>query len=209
MMTVGERMRIRRKEIGISAEKLSEKLGVSPATIYRYESGDIEKLPVSLLTPIAESLSTSEAYLMGWDDSNSIYSIPGIEPLPKMKQVPLLGDIACGEPILAQENIEQLVSMPESMHADFALRCKGDSMINAHIYDGSIVYIRQQPDVENGEIAAVIIDGEATLKRVYKYPGKVILQPENPDFPPLVYIGDEVNDMRIIGRAIAHTSLIQ
>ena len=207
---MGERIRSARLACGMTQEELGKKIGVQKAAIYKYENGLVVNLKRSVIAELAKALNTTPAYLMGWeDDSNNLYNIPGIEPLPKMKQVPLLGDIACGEPILAQENIEQLVNMPEHVRADFALRCKGDSMINAHIYDGSVVYIRQQPDVENGEIAAVVIDGEATLKRVYKYPDKVILQPENPEFPPLVYVGNEVNDMRIIGRAVAHTSIIK
>ena len=82
-------------------------------------------------------------------------------------------------------------------------------MIGARIYDGDIVYIRQQADVENGEIAAVLIGDEATLKRVYKHPDRLILQPENPSFPPLVYVGNEIEAIRIIGKAIAFTSLVK
>ena len=85
---------------------------------------------------------------MGWDENNqNILDIPGLEPLPKAKKIPLLGVIACGEPILAEQNIEQIIDAPDDIKADFALRCKGDSMVNVRIYDGSIVYIRQQPDV--------------------------------------------------------------
>jgi len=132
-----------------------------------------------------------------------------ILPMPKMKKVPLLGTIACGEPILATENIEDMVNMPENVVADFALRCKGDSMINARIFDGDIVYIRQQPTVENGEIAAVLIDDEATLKRVLIFEDHIILQPENPTYKPLAYWGEEMNAVRILGKAVAFTSNIR
>lgn len=127
------------------------------------------------------------------------------------KQIPLLGTIACGKPILAAENIHDTVSIPEELSADFALQCKGDSMLGARvqIHDGDIVYIRQQDDVDNGTIAAVLINEEATLKRVYKQPDKLILQPENPDFEPMVYIGQELENIRILGKAIAFVSRIK
>lgn len=131
-----------------------------------------------------------------------------IMPMPKTYKIPLLGTIACGEPILAAENIEDEVEIPEHIHADFALRCKGDSMINARIHDGDIVYIRQQPAVNNGEIAAVLIGDEATLKRVYVHSDHVVLQPENPSFDPLVYFGDAMEQIRVLGKAVGFTSLL-
>lgn len=129
-----------------------------------------------------------------------------IIPMPRMNQIPLIGTIACGEPILAEENIEEHVDIPEHIHADFALRCKGDSMIGARIHDGDIVYIRQQPSVDNGQIAAVLIEDEATLKRVYVSPGSVVLQPENPSYPPLVYTGEEMAEVRVLGKLVGFTS---
>ena len=127
------------------------------------------------------------------------------------KQIPLLGTIACGKPILAAENIHDTVNIPEEISADFALQCKGDSMLGARvqIHDGDLVYIRQQDDVDNETIAAVLINEEATLKRVYKQPNKLILQPENPDFEPMVYIGQELESIRILGKAIAFVSRIE
>ena len=132
-----------------------------------------------------------------------------IIPLPKNKKVPLLGTIACGEPILAVENIDKYVEMPETVHGTFALKCKGDSMINARIFDGDIVYIREQPDVENGEIAAVLIGDEATLKRVYKTPSKVVLRPENPMYDDMTYSKEELNQIRILGKAVAFLSAVR
>ena len=148
---------------------------------------------------------------LGLDDSarRSIYDIPDIMPLPEFTLVPLLGPIACGEPILAEENIEDYVRANTDLHASFALRCKGDSMINARIFDGDIVYIRQQEDVENGEIAAVLIGDEATLKRVYKYQNRLELRPENPTYAPLNFEGEELRNVRIIGKAVAFLSTIR
>lgn len=132
-----------------------------------------------------------------------------IIPLPVMRKVPLIGSIACGTPILAEENLDGAVEAPDHVHADFALRCKGDSMINARIFDGDIVYIRQQESVEHGEIAAIIIDDEATLKRVYLYEDHISLEAENPQYRPLVYWEAEMNNVRILGRAVAFTSAIR
>lgn len=139
-------------------------------------------------------------------------SSPGsnIIPFPEMNKVPLIGAIACGEPILAQEHIEDYVDMPRHVRADFALICKGDSMINARIFDGDIVYIRQQDTVENGEIAAVLNDdGEATLKRVRIFDDHISLEPENPMYKPQVYWNEEMNHIRIIGKAVAFTSTVR
>ena len=124
------------------------------------------------------------------------------------QRIPMLGEIACGEPIWCDEDRESYIEAGTNIRADFCLKAKGDSMINARICDGDIVFIKQQPMVENGDIAAVIIDNEATLKRVYfdKENGKLVLQAENPKYNPLVYIGDELNNIRILGKAIAFES---
>ena len=126
-----------------------------------------------------------------------------------MNKVPLIGAIACGAPILADEHVEDYVDVPAHISADFALTCKGDSMINARIFDGDIVYIRQQETVDNGQIAAVLIDGEATLKRVRLFDNHISLEPENPQYRPLVYWGEEMNAVRILGKAVAFTSAIR
>lgn len=205
-------MKHRRKEIGMSAERLAELLGVSPATIYRYENGDIEKVPGDRLEPIANALMTTPAYLMGWIEQGAQpqTALPSnILPMPQMRKIPLLGSIACGAPILADEHIEGYVDIPDHIDAQFTLRCKGDSMINARIYDGDIVYIRQQEEVNNGEIAAVLVNDEATLKRVKFHPDRIILEPANPLYDPLVYRGEEMNSVHILGKAVAFTSTIR
>ena len=210
-MTTGERMKQRRKEIGFSAEKVAERLGVSPATIYRYEKGDIEKVPVDSLAELAKILQTTPAYLMGWEEQPSPAASkestipPGFEPMPKMKKVPLVGSIACGDPITAEQNIEKMVDVPESIRCDFSLTCHGDSMIDAGIHDRDIVYIRIQPEVENGEIAAVRIGDEATLKRVYYSDDTLTLMPANPAYAPLVYAGAQLADVQIEGKAVGWT----
>ena len=207
-MTTGERMKQRRKEIGLSAEKVAERLGVSPATIYRYEKGDIEKDPVDIIAELAKKLQTTPAYLMGWEEKPEPKKPtipPGFEPMPKMKKIPLIGSIACGEPITAEQNIEKMVDVPEYIRCDFSLTCHGDSMVDAGIHDKDVVYIRIQPEVENGEIAAVRIDGEATLKRVYYNPGTLTLMPANPAYAPMVYTGSQLEEVHIEGKAVGWT----
>ena len=119
--------------------------------------------------------------------------------------MPLIGAIACGEPITAEQNIEKLVDVPEYIRCDFSLTCHGDSMVDAGIHDKDVVYIRIQPEVENGEIAAVRIDGEATLKRVYYNPGMLTLMPANPAYAPMVYTGSQLEEVHIEGKAVGWT----
>lgn len=206
-MTIGDRIKARRLEIGLSVDQIAAQIGKNRATVYRYESNEIEKFPLDILYPLADALRTTPAYLMGWEDERPA---PNVIPVPEMRQIPRLGVIACGAPILAEEHIEDYVDVPKHIYADFALTCKGDSMINARIFDGDIVYIRQQNTVENGEIAAVITDdGEATLKRIRLYDDHIALEPENPMYKPLVFWGEEMNSVRIIGKAVAFTSAIR
>lgn len=201
-MTTGARMKQRRKELGISVEAVAAALGVSVATVYRYEKGDIEKVPGALLEPLARVLHTTPAYLMGWAVSPAAGTVPpGFDPLPETTMVPRVGEIACGEPILAEQNIETYDCVPKLWRADFTLACHGDSM-EPRIKDGDVVAVRRTPNVENGEIAAVRIDDEATLKHVYRYPDRLVLQPENPAFPPIVLIGEEINRVVIEGKAV-------
>ena len=186
---------------------LAKLTGIPKSALQRYATGATEKIPINRLEKIAEVLNSSAASLLGWDEVETVPVPQGLIPLPGMRSVPLIGTIACGEPILAEENIEGEAFMPEQIHADFALRCKGDSMIDARIRDGDIVYIRQQPTVENGEIAAVLIDDEATLKRVYLSAGAIILQPANPRYEPMVIAGNALEEVRIIGKAVGFTSV--
>lgn len=219
-------VRKRREELGLTLEEVGDAVGVSKATIQRYESGNIKNIRRDKINALAKVLRVSPGYLMGWDDFDSAAAelypnwLPGeyinnnrfpdnILPLPKTKSIPLVGSIACGTPILAVENIEDYVKVDEKIPADFALRCKGDSMINSRIYDGDIVYIRQQSDVDDGEIAAVLIGEEATLKKVYKYSNKVVLRASNPMYDDMVYTDEELENIIILGKAVAFFSLVR
>ncbi len=214
---IGKKIRLRREELNMSQEELSRLMNYkSRSSINKIEMGKTD-VPRTKISEFAKVLKTTTAYLMGLDNEfNSPYSASNLLPLPAKsgKYVPLLGNIACGSPIMADENIEKEILLPENVSADFCLRCKGNSMINARIFDGDIVFIKSQPSVENGEIAAVLIDdiadvSEATLKRVYIYDNKVILAAENPLFPPMAYSGQEMNKVRIIGKAVAFFSTIK
>ena len=206
-MNIGDIMRVRRQELGLTLEEVGDYVGVGKSTVRKWEHGDIENMKRDKIALLSKILKLSPLTFITGEVE---YGTPdNIIPLPKMKKIPLLGTIACGEPILAAENIEALINADENLNADFALRCKGDSMINARKFDGDIVYIREQPDVEDGEIAAVLIGEEATLKRVYKYPSKVVLRPENPLYDDMIYSKEEMNEVRILGKAVAFLSAVR
>ena len=206
-MNIGDIMRTRRQELGLTLEEVGDYVGVGKSTVRKWEHGDIENMKRDKIALLSKILKLSPLTFITGEVE---YGTPdNIIPLPKMKKIPLLGTIACGEPILATENIEALINADENLNADFALRCKGDSIINARIFDGDIVYIREQPDVEDGEIAAVLIGEEATLKRVYKYPSKVVLRPENPLYDDMIYSKEEMNEVRILGKAVAFLSAVR
>ena len=167
------------------------------------------KIKYETLKKIASALGVSVDYLLLGNEEKDDIKISGILPLPEMEKLPIIGTIACGVPILAEQNIEGYISAPKEFQADFCLVCKGNSMINARILDGDIVLIRQQPDVDDGEIAAVLIDDEATLKRVYHISGGVTLVAENPAFAPLTFTERDCVNIRILGKAIAFISSVK
>lgn len=191
----------------MTAAELSRKTGIPESAISNYRAGKYEAKQ-RRLEQLSKALHTTPAYLMGWelqDAASSSEIPPGFQPLPRTHKVPIVGRIACGQPITAEENIEDYADVPEGRRVDFCLLCEGDSMIEAGIDDGDVVYIRKQPDIENGEIAAVRIGNEATLKRVYKYPDRLVLQPENRSYPPMTYVGEEMNQISIEGKAVGWT----
>lgn len=207
-MTVGDRIRQVRQEQDVTQQELADYIGVSKQAVYKYENNIVTNIPTDKVDAIAKRLKVSPAYLMGWEEQPEPKKPtipPGFEPMPKMKKIPLIGSIACGEPITAIQNREGEIDAPENMQCDFALRCKGDSMIGAGIHDGDAVYIRIQPEVENGQIAAVRIGDEATLKRVYLHKDYIELRPENPDYGSIIRRREEMNDVHIEGRAVGYT----
>lgn len=208
MATLYDRIKSRRTELGLTVEELAHKMGYKDkSSISKIENGKAD-IPQSKIAAFADALQTTPAYLMGWEEKPEPKKPtipPGFEPMPKMKKIPLIGSIACGEPITAEQNIEKMVDVPENIRCDFSLTCHGDSMVDAGIHDKDVVYIRIQPEVENGEIAAVRIDGEATLKRVYYNPGTLTLMPANPAYAPMIYAGPQLEEVHIEGKAVGWT----
>lgn len=209
MSNIGDNIKRAREKAGITQDELAQKLGYKTrSSIAKIESGTND-IPQSKIVSIAKSLNVTPAYLMGWEEENVFDRYPQLQPLPEMRKVPLLGAIACGEPIYKEEN--EWISLPTDIKADFCLRCEGDSMINARIFNGDIVFIKACEEVENGEIAAVSIDNEVTLKRVfyYKDKNKLVLNPENPSYEPFIYTNEELNDIRILGKAVMFLSMVK
>lgn len=207
MATTAERLRAALDLRGMRQSDLAAATGIGKSSISTYLSGDY--LPKQRnIYKMASALDVNEAWLMGLDapmeraaPSAKPDIPPGFEPLPPMAKLPLVGAIACGQPITAEENLEGAVNVPEEWNADFVLTCRGDSMA-PKIEDGDLVAIRIQPEVANGQIAAVRIDSEATLKKVYRYSDRLELRPINPDFESIVLYGEDINTAAIEGLAV-------
>ena len=212
-MKLGELVKKYRSEHDLSQRQFAAKCGVSNGYISMLEDGKNPKTGEDIFPSlqsykkIASAMGMSVHELLSLVDDHKVNLDFGLSPV-RTRKIPLLGEIACGKPIFASEDRESYVSVGTDMQVDFCLRAKGDSMINARILDGDIVFIQKCDVVHNGEIAAVIIDDEATLKRVYYYPerSKLVLNPENPSYEPLVYVGEELNQIHILGRAVAFQS---
>lgn len=206
MIFQGDKIKSRLNKVvedsGMTLREIEEKSGISRSTIQRYLTGDIAKIPIDKLQDIVEAIGASLEYVLGLDDMP-----PELLPVTK-KKFPILGEIACGQPIYAEENHEAYFEASSDINADFCLVAKGDSMIDARIHDGDVVFIKSTSVVENGSIAAVVIGDEATLKRWYFYPQekKLILVPANSKYAPIIYMGKELNEVRCIGKAVCFMS---
>lgn len=201
MLEAYKRIRELRISAGLSQDELAKKTGYNDrSSIAKIEAGKVD-LTQSKLVAFADALNTTPGYLMGWEPDIKPPIPAGFQPLPKRDRIPRVGQIACGTPILAEENVEAYDEVPSDWHADFTLLCQGDSM-EPKIKDGDVVAIHSQPMVENGEVAAVLIDGEATLKRVFLFDDHIELRAENPTFPTILRIGEDMNTITIEGKAV-------
>ena len=214
-MILGDLIKKYRSETGTSMEQFAKKSGISKAYVsilernYNPVNGKPVVPSLETIKAVSNAIGVDFNDVIAMIDSNQPVvireeksTIPaGFEPLPEMTTIPLVGSIACGTPITAEENIEARIGIPAAWNADFALTCKGDSMAPRY-QDGDVVCIRCQPEVENGEIAAVRIGEEATLKRFYQEGETVTLVPVNPAYTPLVYRGSELSDIQIEGRVV-------
>lgn len=194
-----------RKREGLSQQELADKLKMTRSAIGMYETGKREP-----------DLETLEAFADFYNvDMNTLtgrvpHPIPAnMSPLPKMKEWKVLGATACGKP-LHRELLDETIFAPEDIKADVVFRCVGDSMINARIFDGDIVFIHLQPEVENGQIAVVRLNDEYTLKRVYICEGYVELRAENPTMRPIILRGKELEreSFEVVGLAVAFLSMV-
>ena len=176
------------------------------ATVQRYESGNIKTLKQETIAKIAQVLKVSPSYLMGWDE-NPLPS--NVTPLSSLPMIPVVGNIAAGQPILAQENIIGYIPTDiKNPDEYFYLHVEGDSMINAGIPDGSDVLIRKQNCAENGQIVACFVNGDsATLKRFKQLNDTVFLIPENSNYEPIIVKCNdfETGYARILGVAVEVT----
>ena len=201
-MTTGERLRSRRKELGISADKIAEALGVSRATVFRYEKGDIEKLPGSTLEPLAKILHTTPAYLMGWEE----YNVPN-HTMGRGIRIPVLGRVQAGIPVEAVEEILDYEEITPEMAATgdhFALRIRGASM-DPRMRDGDVIIVRKQETADNGDTAVVLVNGyDATVKQIKVTQSGITLIPTNPAFDPMFYSNQEIQELpvQIVGKVV-------
>ena len=204
-MTIFERIRFLRKQQKMSQQELAYKVGYKDkSAISKVELGDRE-INQAMIVKYADALGVSPTYIMFGETSTFDHqSIPSARPIVR-KRLPMLGNVACGEPIFAQESHESYVDADSDTDADFCLTAKGDSMINARIFDGDVLFVKSQPTVENGEIAVVLIEDEATVKRVYydKENNVITLAPENPLYKPLRYEGPALDQIRILGKVVS------
>lgn len=215
-METYENIKYLREKSGLSQEQLAKLAGYSDrSSIAKIEAGKVD-LSQSKISAFAKIFGVTPAELMGMQPDRADYLPSNVYPIPQLRKVPLLGNIACGVPILAEENIDEEVFLPENINADFALRCKGESMIGADILDGDIVYIKhvEGQQVINGKIYAVAFrdtEDEATLKHVYidRNAGTLTLMADNPEFPPKMFSGKELENIQIIGRAVGFTRSLE
>lgn len=198
------RMKDLREETHKTKAQVAREMNMPYTTYVNYEKGTRE--PNSeVLIMIATYFGVSVDYLIGRSESRLPENIiaNNLIPLKQIIKIPIIGRIACGKPILAEQNYEGFTYCPDNVKADFVLKCQGDSMIDANIQDGDLVFIEESPVVENGEIAAVVIGEEATLKKVYYQNDTITLLPANTAFEPMVFSKEEINSIHICGKAVA------
>lgn len=201
-MTLQHRLKERRKHLGLTLAEVADALGVKEATVQRYESGEIKNLKLDTINALAKIYKCSPSFLVGWNFDDTL---PPEALNIKNESIPLVGEIAAGRPIIANEFVEYYSPLKDT-GADFCLKVKGDSMTGAGINDGATVFIARQDVVEDGEIAAVLIDDEATLKRVYFSEDSITLVAENPKYKPMVFTKNQCKSIRILGKAVSFMS---
>lgn len=199
-MNIGDKIRTLRESKNMTQQELGEYVGKSDKTISSWERG-FSMPRMGSVEKLCTALGVTKSELLGE------FIRPNFMPVPATHLVPVLGNISCGTPILAEQNIERMMAVPDQIQCNYILQCHGDSMIDAGINDGDLVYVRSQPDVEDGEIAVVLIGDEATLKRVYHFDTFVQLVACNPKYAPMIVTARD-ESVRIEGKAVAYTHMI-
>ena len=202
-MSIAENIKRIRAEHGLSQAELGKIAGVSDKAVSTWELG-LKTPRMGAVEKMANYFGITKSAIVDDAPMTSLQKPvvpPGFMPMPEMVQVPLIGSIACGTPITAEQNIKSYVGVPAAWRADFALECHGDSMAPT-ICDGDVVCIRSQPEVEQGQIAAVRIGEEATLKHVYLHENFIELRPENPAFNSIILSREDMNNVVIEGKAV-------
>lgn len=192
-METNEKIKKRRLELGLSLLDVATALNVNKSTVLRYETKDIEKLPLDIIEPLANVLQVSKEYLMGWDSTDTN---------PPIRQIPLYDFISCGTGGFVNDNIIDYVSLPAEMFSSskeyFAQYARGDSMINANINDGDLIIFEKTSSVSNGMIGCFCIDDNtATCKRLSMTNGQIILLPENSSYSPIIC---DVETFKCVGK---------
>jgi len=210
-MTLGDRIRVLRKQQNMTLEELGDAVGVRKSTVRKWESGEIANMRRDKIALLASALHVSPSDLMGWKDGTTAPALPtNLIPASALtrKSIPLIGNVAAGEPIFAEESYDTYLDIDGDCRVDYALRVKGDSMYPTY-QDGDVIYIRQQPDVSPGQVAVVLVDDSATLKHVYhdRRTGEVSLVSDNPDYPPMHYYPDDDLPIRILGVPVGFTRM--
>lgn len=212
-MSIADNIKHLRESREMSQAQLGRIAGVTDKAVSAWETGKKEPR-MGAIQKIADYFGIKKSDIIEEPES-TIANMPAGFKISSYHMVPVIGEIACGTPIFAEQNIDGYEPCPGFVHADFCLHCHGESMIGAGIHDGDVVFVRKQPKVENGQIAAVQIESEgdtesrATLKRFYRSDDTVILMAENQDFPPLTFHKEEINRIHIAGRAVYCLSKIK
>jgi len=206
-MTMSTRIKEKRTALKMTQEELASKLGLQKSAIAKYENGRVTNIKRTTIQKMAEIFDCSPSWLMGLDDESisELYNrYPSISPI-ETQTLPVLGRVACGEPIFMAEERDSYVKLGVKVKADFCLIAAGDSMTGARINDGDVVFIRKDTDIDDGDIYAVAIDDEVTLKRLYqdKEHGIVTLMPANPKYKPMIYSETDGRRLQILGKAVA------
>ncbi len=212
-MGISENIKLLREMYNLSQKDLGVIAGVSDKAVSTWENG-LKEPRMGAIQKIADHFGLQKSNII--EDGGLECETTTPPPLPQFDnihqvapvKIPILGRIACGEPIFEAEDFQGYTDFISKIHVDFCLIAQGDSMINARIHDGDVVFIRQQPEVENGEIAAVSINDEVTLKRIYIYDNQIVLNAENPKYAPMIYSLDQIESFRILGKAVAFQSKI-